>query len=64
MTKKWREIRKPTSLSWRASQAWLAGYSDGLNGHDVTRPYWSPDYAEDYERGRRVGVQRAELRAA
>ena len=54
---------KRTSLSWRASQAWIAGYSDGLEGNlDATRAYWTPEYAEDYDRGQQHGVAKREGR--
>lgn len=52
-----------TSLTWRAAQAWLAGYSDGLeHGDQRTRTHWS-DFDEDYMRGNDHGVEKREGRS-
>lgn len=55
-----------THLTWRAAQAWLAGYSDALDaGSDPMRTTWDDaGYVEDYDRGYAIGEHRAELRAA
>ena len=56
-------MKNGTSLTWRAAQAWLAGYSDGLeHGEGLTRDAWSPEYAEDYARGYDHGVAKREGR--
>lgn len=51
---------RKSSLTWRAAQAWLAGYSDALAGDSgASRPYWEPDYREDYDRGEAHGTAKA-----
>ena len=49
-----------SSLTWRAAQAWLAGYSDGLeHAEGLTRDTWyDAGYAEDYARGYDHGVSK------
>jgi hypothetical protein len=56
-------MKNGTSLTWRAAQAWLAGYSDGLEGNpNATRAYWAPDFAEDYDRGHDHGTAKREVK--
>ena len=47
-----------TSLTWRAAQAWLRGYSDAKAGRPCEVPQLWSDYLDDYRRGYAVANER------